>query len=172
MIRIALDAMGGDFAPHVPVAGAVEALQQLPESCEIQLVGRKAEVEAALASHDAPPDRLRVVDAPEVIEMGDKPLAAIRSKRKSSIRVGLELQKAGEADAFISAGNTGAIMAGSTLLLGLHAGVERPAIGAVLPSRQRRLHAARAPGLRPHRGGVRPRRAGPREPIGRVAQHR
>lgn len=135
MIRIALDAMGGDFAPHVPVAGAVEALQQLPESCEIQLVGRKAEVEAALASHDAPPDRLRVVDAPEVIEMGDKPLAAIRSKRKSSIRVGLELQKAGEADAFISAGNTGAIMAGSTLLLGLHAGVERPAIGAVLPSR-------------------------------------
>lgn len=135
MIRIALDAMGGDHAPQVPVAGAVEALRRLPEPCEIQLVGRQAEVQGALAELDASPGRIRVVDAPEVIEMADKPLAAIRSKRKSSIRVGLELQKAGEADAFISAGNTGAVMAGSTLLLGLHPGVDRPAIGAVLPSR-------------------------------------
>ncbi len=136
MIRIALDAMGGDSAPKVPVAGAVQAVRELPESFEIQLVGRQAAIEAELAQHEGvPSDRIRVIDAPEVIEMGDKPLAAIRGKRKSSIRVALERQKAGEADAFISAGNTGAVMAGSTLLLGLHEGVQRPAIGAVLPSR-------------------------------------
>jgi glycerol-3-phosphate acyltransferase PlsX len=136
VIRIALDAMGGDSAPKVPVAGAVQAVRELPESFEIQLVGRQAAIEAELAQHEGvPSDRIRVIDAPEVIEMGDKPLAAIRGKRKSSIRVALERQKAGEADAFISAGNTGAVMAGSTLLLGLHEGVQRPAIGAVLPSR-------------------------------------
>jgi len=136
VIRIALDAMGGDSAPDVPVAGAVRAVHEVPGSYEIQLVGRRAEVEAALARHpDVPDGRITVVDAVEVIEMGDKPLAAIRGKRKSSIRVGLELQKAGEADAFISAGNTGAVMAGSTLLLGLHEGVERTAIGALFPTR-------------------------------------
>lgn len=136
MIRIALDAMGGDSAPDVPVAGAVRAVQEVPGSYEIQLVGRRAEVEAALVRHpDVPEGRITVVDAAEVIEMGDKPLAAIRGKRKSSIRVGLELQKAGEADAFISAGNTGAVMAGSTLLLGLHEGVQRTAIGALFPTR-------------------------------------
>ncbi|MEE8192498.1 MAG: phosphate acyltransferase PlsX [Gemmatimonadales bacterium] len=136
MIRIALDAMGGDSAPDVPVAGAVQAILELPGSYEIQLVGRRAEIEAALARHpDVPEGRITIVDAPDVIEMGDKPLAAIRGKRKSSIRVALELQKAGESDAFISAGNTGAVMAGSTLLLGLHEGVQRTAIGALFPTR-------------------------------------
>ncbi len=136
MIRIALDAMGGDSAPEIPVAGAVQAVLELPGSYEIQLVGRRAEIEAALARHpDVPEGRITIVDAPDVIEMGDKPLAAIRGKRKSSIRVALELQKAGESDAFISAGNTGAVMAGSTLLLGLHEGVQRTAIGALFPTR-------------------------------------
>jgi len=136
VIRIALDAMGGDSAPEVPVAGAAQAVRELPESFEIQLVGRQAAIEAELERHDGlPADRIRVIDAPEIIEMGDKPLQAIRGKRKSSIRVALERQKSGDADAFISAGNTGAVMAGATLLLGLHEGVQRPAIGAVLPSR-------------------------------------
>ncbi len=134
MIRVALDAMGGDHAPKVPVAGAVEALRLLPESSEILLIGRQDDVETALASHDVPADRIRVIDAPEVIEMNEQPLAAIRSKRRSSIRIGLELHKQGEADAFISGGNTGAIMAGSTLILGLHPGVDRPAIGAMFPT--------------------------------------
>ena len=134
MVRIALDAMGGDFAPTVPVEGAVEAIRTLPATFEVQLVGRHATLEAELAKHDAPDGRLRIVNADEVIEMGEKPLQAIRGKRHSSIRIGLELQKAGEADAFISAGNTGAVMAASTLLLGLHAGVERPAIGALFPT--------------------------------------
>ncbi|MBE0594388.1 MAG: phosphate acyltransferase PlsX [Gemmatimonadales bacterium] len=134
MVRIALDAMGGDFAPTVPVEGAVEAIGTLPATFEVQLVGRRATLEAELAKHEVPAGRLRIVNADEVIEMGEKPLQAIRGKRHSSIRIGLELQKAGEADAFISAGNTGAVMAASTLLLGLHAGVERPAIGALFPT--------------------------------------
>jgi glycerol-3-phosphate acyltransferase PlsX len=134
VIRIALDAMGGDFAPAVPVQGAVDALKDLPASYEIQLVGRQAQVEAELGKHDVPTDRVRVVDAAEVIGMGEKPLQAIRGKRNSSVRVGLELQKAKSTDAFISAGNTGAVMAASTLLLGLHPGVERPAIGALFPT--------------------------------------
>jgi glycerol-3-phosphate acyltransferase PlsX len=134
VIRIGLDAMGGDRAPVVPVTGAVEAARELPESCEIQLVGRKPAVEEALARFEVPEGRIRVIDASETIGMGEKPLQAIRGKRKSSIRVGLERLKAGDTDAFISAGNTGAVMAGSALLLGLHQGVERPAIGALFPT--------------------------------------
>jgi glycerol-3-phosphate acyltransferase PlsX len=127
--------MGGDYAPEIPVAGAIEALPELPESCEILLVGRAAEVEAALARQGGARPRLRVVDAPEVVDMGEKPLAAVRAKPRSSIAVGLGLHKSGEADAFISAGNTGAVMAASTLLLRLHAGVDRPAIGTLFPTR-------------------------------------
>jgi len=134
VVRIALDAMGGDFAPAVPVAGAIKALEELPESCEVALVGRSEDIDAALNERGGRPDRIQVVDAPEVIDMGEKPLAAVRGKRKSSIRVGLELQKRGEADAFVSAGNTGAVMAASTLLLGLHPGVERAAIAALFPT--------------------------------------
>ncbi len=134
MIRIALDAMGGDYAPEVPVEGALAAAGELPESCEMQLVGRQEEIRAVLAQHGADPDRFRIVDAPDVVGMGEKPLAAVRGKPKSSIALGLGLQKRGETDAFISAGNTGAVMAASTILLGLHAGVQRPAIGALFPT--------------------------------------
>ncbi len=134
MIRIALDAMGGDYGPEVPVEGALAAAAELPESCEMQLVGRQEEIRAALAKHGADPNRFPIVDAPDVVGMGEKPLAAVRAKPKSSIAVGLGLQKRGEADAFISAGNTGAVMAASTILLGLHAGVQRPAIGALFPT--------------------------------------
>jgi glycerol-3-phosphate acyltransferase PlsX len=126
--------MGGDFAPDVPVAGAVEALKELPESCEILLVGRKAEVSAALKKYGGESPRLKIVDATEVVEMGDKPLAAVRGKPNSSIAVGLGLHKQGEAEAFISAGNTGAVMAASTLMLRLHPGVDRPAIGTMFPT--------------------------------------
>jgi glycerol-3-phosphate acyltransferase PlsX len=127
--------MGGDFAPSVPVRGALEALKHLPESCELILVGREDAIESALADHPTiHRDRLRIIDAPETIEMNEKPLAAVRGKRRSSISVGLELQKDGEADAFVSAGNTGAIMAASTLLLGLYAGIKRPAIATVFPT--------------------------------------
>lgn len=135
MIRVALDAMGGDLAPMAPVAGAVEALGEYPATFAIQLVGRREAIESELARYEVPAGRIAIVDAEEVIAMGEKPLQAVRSKRRSSVRVGIEMQKAGESDAFISAGNTGAVMAASTLLLGLHHGVDRPAIGALFPTR-------------------------------------
>jgi glycerol-3-phosphate acyltransferase PlsX len=134
VIRIALDAMGGDNAPRVEVEGAVLALRELREEVRIQLVGRRADIEAALAAAGADRSRLDIVDAPDVVGMGEKPLQAIRSKPKSSILVGLGLQKEGESDAFISAGNTGAVMAAATLVLRLHDGVQRAAIGALFPT--------------------------------------
>ncbi|MBI2403156.1 MAG: phosphate acyltransferase PlsX [Gemmatimonadetes bacterium] len=133
-MRIALDAMGGDFAPDVPVEGALAAADELPRSSEILLVGRQTEIEETLAKHGAQADRFQIVDAPDVVGMGEKPLAAVRGKPKSSIGIGLGLQKRGGADGFISAGNTGAVMAASTILLGLHPGVQRPAIGTLFPT--------------------------------------
>ncbi len=133
-MRIALDAAGGDFAPGAPVAGAVGALPDLPATAEIVLLGPQAEVEAELAKHGDVSGRIRVVDAPQIVGMAEKPLAAVRSKPNSSIGVGLKLQREGSAHAFISAGNTGAVMAASALILGLHQGVERPAIGAMFPT--------------------------------------
>ncbi|HXF96551.1 MAG TPA: phosphate acyltransferase PlsX [Gemmatimonadales bacterium] len=135
MIRIALDAMGGDNAPQVEVEGAAQALRELSGDFRIQLVGRRSEIEAALAqARDLDRGRVDIVDAPEVIGMGEKPLQALRAKPRSSIMVGLGLQKQGQSDAFISAGNTGAVMAAATLVLRLHDGVQRAAIGAVLPT--------------------------------------
>ena len=135
MIRIALDAMGSDNAPQVEVEGTAQALRELPPDFQVQLVGRTADIEAALAKVSAVDrSRIEIFEAPEVVGMGDKPLAAIRRKPRSSIAVGLGLQKKRKSDAFISAGNTGAVMAASTLLLRLHPGVQRPAIGALFPS--------------------------------------
>src|SRR6266536_6384368 len=127
--------MGGDNAPRAEVEGAVMALGELPPSVRIQLVGRTAEIEAALKPHgDVDRSRLDIVEAPEVVGMGEKPLAAIKSKRRSSIAVGLGLQKQGRSDAFLSAGNTGAVMAAATLLLRLHEGVQRAAVGPLFPT--------------------------------------
>src|SRR5437016_1300468 len=135
MIRIALDAMGGDNAPRVEIEGATQALQDFPPTFRIQLVGRTVDIEAGLAAMPTVDrSRIDVVEAPEVVGMGEKPLAAIKGKPKSSIAVGLGLQKKGHSDAFISAGNTGAVMAASTLLLRLHPGVQRAAIGALFPT--------------------------------------
>ena len=134
MIRIAIDAMGGDDAPAVPVAGAALALGELPAGVTVQLVGQREIIERELERHAMDRARLEVIDAPDTIAMGEKPLQAIRSKRNSSIVIGLGLQKSGSSDAFISAGNTGAVMVGSTLILGLHQGFERPAIGTTFPT--------------------------------------
>jgi len=133
--RIALDAMGGDNAPRVEVEGAAQALRELPPGIIVQLVGRTAEIEAALAAVPGiDRSRVEIVEAPDVVGMAEKPLAAVRGKPRSSIAVGLGLQKAGASDAFISAGNTGAVMAASTLILRLHPGVQRAAIGALFPT--------------------------------------
>src|SRR2546426_3327505 len=121
--------MGGDNAPRVEIEGAVQALRELPPTFRIQLVGRTADIEAALKSHgDVDRKRLDIVEAPEVVGMGEKPLAAIKSKPRSSIAIGLGLQKKGQSDAFISAGNTGAVMNERGLLLMAASGLS-PKIG-------------------------------------------
>jgi glycerol-3-phosphate acyltransferase PlsX len=142
LARIALDAMGGDFAPQATVAGALLALAELDPAHSIQLVGRTAVVEAQLRAlldgdlsalaHQR--DRLSIVDAPDIIEMTDKPSAAVRGKPNSSMAVGLRLQTDGRSDAFVSAGSTGAQMAASMVLLKLHGGLKRPAIVTLFPS--------------------------------------
>jgi glycerol-3-phosphate acyltransferase PlsX len=134
VIRVALDAMGGDFAPAAPVAGAAQALASLGGDVVIQLVGPSAAVEAELARQPVDRARVVVVEAPQVVGMGEKPVEAVRGKRESSIVIGLGLQKQGKSDAFISAGNTGAVMAAATLLLRLYPGFERPAIGTPFPT--------------------------------------
>ncbi|MEK7403305.1 MAG: phosphate acyltransferase PlsX [Gemmatimonadota bacterium] len=139
MARIALDAMGGDHAPKAPVGGALEALAELDRAHSVQLVGKKQVIEEQLAALNASGDvrqRIEVIDAPDVIEMTDKP-TAVRGKPNSSMMLGIRLQADGKSEAFVSAGNTGAQMAASMLALRLHAGLKRPAISTVFPTARR-----------------------------------
>jgi glycerol-3-phosphate acyltransferase PlsX len=153
-MRIALDAMGSDHAPAIEVEGAVGALRSLDGDFKLVLVGDRPRIEAELARFpDAPLDRIEIVHAPQRIEMGEPAAQAIRRKPDSSIVVGLGLHKQGEVDAFISAGSTGAVMAGSLMLLRALPGVDRPAIGALLPTRHGRtllLDAGANVDTRPH----------------------
>jgi glycerol-3-phosphate acyltransferase PlsX len=140
--RVAVDAMGGDYAPRAPVAGALLALAELPGEHTVQLVGQSGPVAAALdellagecAAQAAHRGRLTLVEAPDVVAMTDKPSVVVRGKARSSMSVGLKLQAAGESDAFVSAGNTGAQMAASAFILGRHEGLVRPAISTVFPT--------------------------------------
>ena len=145
MARIALDAMGGDFAPQATVAGALMALAELDPSHSIQLVGLRSAIEAQLsallggelAALASQRSRIEIVEAADVIEMTDKPTAVLRGKPNSSMSVGLRLQGEGKSDGFVSAGNTGAQMAASMMLLRLHDGLKRPAISTLFPSARR-----------------------------------
>lgn len=139
-MRIALDAMGTDGAPANEIEGAAMALldSRAEADLEILLVGDRALVEDELSRHPGLPlDKLSVVDAPDRIGPGEAPASAVRRKRQSSIVVGVKLQKEGEADAFVSAGSTGAVMAASLFFLRPLPGVDRPAIGTVLPTATR-----------------------------------
>jgi phosphate acyltransferase len=135
-MRVALDAMGGDQAPAAPVEGAVRAARAW--GYEVQLVGREALIRSALGVHDVRgvEHLLPVVPAADVIEMHEHPATAVRTKRQSSMAVGVARVKSGEADCFVSAGNTGGVLA--TALLGLRRieGItsERPALAAILPT--------------------------------------
>lgn len=134
-MRIALDAMGTDQAPATEVAGAVSALRDPKSDFEVVLVGDRAEIEAALGEHgEFPADRLSVVHAAERVLPSDSPSTAVRRKPQSSIVIGLELHRRGDADAFISAGSTGAVMAASLFILRPLQGVDRPPIGTVVPT--------------------------------------
>jgi glycerol-3-phosphate acyltransferase PlsX len=133
--------MGGDFAPKAAIAGAILALQELDTAHTVQLVGQTSVVESQLSSllsgelsAASVRDRISIVEAPDIIAMSDKPTAVLRKKANSSMVVGLKLQVDGESDAFVSAGNTGAQMAASAMLLKLQPGLTRPAIATVFPT--------------------------------------
>lgn len=127
--------MGGDHAPAAEVEGASLALRDLDADFVIQLVGRPEAIEAELAKHpEIDRKRVEIIPAADVITMQDKPLHAVRKKPKSSLMVGIGLQKSGRSDAFVSAGNTGAVLAASTVLLGIHVGVARASVAPVLPT--------------------------------------
>ncbi len=130
--------MGGDKAPALGVEGAVRAVQQASASLHVLLCGREASLRAELAAHEATAahalEAIEIVDAPEVIGMAEAPVAAVKTKRRSSMHVGLAAHKQGRADAFISAGNTGAVMAASLFILGRLPGVARPSVPGYFPT--------------------------------------
>jgi phosphate acyltransferase len=134
MIRIAVDAMGGDHAPDTIVDGAVAAARHL--DAEILLVGARERVEAALVPHGHPTrPGIRVVDAPDVVEMTEAPAAALRRKPGASIRVAAEAVSRGEAVALVSAGHTGAVVMAAYAAFGTLPGVDRPALATAIPTR-------------------------------------
>jgi len=131
-MRIVLDAIGGDRAPEQTVAGAVEAAREL--DVEVVLVGPEAPIRAELAKHAIDGLRLPVVDAPESIAMDEHPVQAVRRKKNSSVAVGLRMVRDGEADAFVSAGHSGATLAGAVFILGRAPGIERPCLASIFPT--------------------------------------
>lgn len=130
LVRIAVDAMGGDYAPQEIIKGAVEA--QRDSKVKILLVGPQKLLREQIAGYGA--DFLEIVDAPEVIEMGEKAAQAVRAKEHSSPMVAAKLCSEQKADGFVSAGNTGAVMAAALLTWGRIPGVKRPAIAIVIPT--------------------------------------
>ena len=131
--RIVVDAMGGDFAPANAVIGAVEAHNE-NKSFDFFLVGRKKQIEEVLTANKLSLKTDSIINADEVIEMADSPAASLKSKPNSSIVIGAQLVRDKKADAFVSAGNTGAMMAASTLIIGRIPGLGRPTIGAEMPN--------------------------------------
>ncbi len=133
MVRVAVDAMGGDYAPGEIVAGAVSALNSL-DDLHLNLVGREEQVGESLKGLRFPKERLEITHAEEVIKSDDDPGLSIRSKKKSSMVKTLQMVRSREADAALSAGNTGALMAGGLLFLGRLEGISRPALLTAMPS--------------------------------------
>lgn len=130
---IAVDAAGGDHYPDSPVEGAIKAVEEVSDLTVI-LVGPEDLINEELSSYTYNQKRLLVQNAPEIIGMDESPAQAVKTKQNSSIVTGISMQKAGKCDAFVSAGNTGALLAASTFLLGKLEGVSRPTIAAVYPT--------------------------------------
>ncbi len=136
MITIALDAMGGDFFPNINIQGALLALKKFP--IKIILIGNKPILEKEIKkTPHFPTHKIRIIHAEDIIEMTDSPTKAYRKKKNSSIHVGLQLVKEKKAQAFVSAGNTGAVLTASTFILGRIEGIERPSLLAVMPSEKK-----------------------------------
>lgn len=137
-MKIVVDAMGGDFAPKVNVDGAIDALREYKDM-EIILVGPQELVNKTIAEYAdqsaaaSVKDRLSVVDAPEVISTEEHPVMALRKKKNSTFVVGMDIVRRKEAEAFVSAGSTGALMAGAMFKIGRIKGIERPALATILP---------------------------------------
>lgn len=132
-MKIALDAMGGDYAPAVNIEGALDTINNF-DDVEVILVGNESILSRELDSRRFPPSRISVKHASQVVGMDESPAAAIRKKRDSSIRRGIELVKNGEADAFVSAGHSGVVMATALLVLRASELVDRPAIATIMPT--------------------------------------
>jgi glycerol-3-phosphate acyltransferase PlsX len=134
-MRIALDAMGGDFAPKNEVLGAIEFLNEV-KSVHITLVGDEKKIQPHLKGLNYPSNRLDIVHTSEYVTMEDSPTAVLKDKKNSSMALGLKLHKENTVQAFVSTGNTGAQLAYSTTILKRLDGVNRPGIGAFLPNRK------------------------------------
>lgn len=133
-MRIAIDAMGGDNAPDEIISGALESIELLDENDEVILVGPKEIIEPRLSSSKLRKGAVTVVDAPEVIDMDEAPIESLRKKRNSSIAIMAKMAKEGQADAVISAGNTGACVVAFQMRMRNLAGVNRPGIAVVFPT--------------------------------------
>lgn len=131
--RVALDAMGGDNAPHEIVKGAVDAVSSRKD-IKVFLVGKEDVVKEELAKYSYPAEQIEVVHAEEVIEMAEPPVIAIRKKKQSSMVVGMNMVKQNQADAFISAGSSGAILVGGQLIVGRIKGIRRPPLAPLIPT--------------------------------------
>ena len=133
MITIGLDMMGGDFAPLEAVKGAEAFFAESSESVQLVLIGEEEKIKAVIELHNLPKQFYSIEHAPQVIEMHEHPTKALKEKPQSSIAVGFQLLEAGKIDAFISAGNTGAMMVGALFTIKTIEGVLRPTIGAYIP---------------------------------------
>ena len=131
-MKVVVDAMGGDYAPLEIVKGAIEAVRE--NTVEVILVGQETVIQPLLQSYPSLNSSVTVADAAEVIGSDEKPIKAIRAKRNSSLVVGMNLLRSGESAAFVSAGNTGAIVSAAVLTLGKIKGVRRPALSILLPT--------------------------------------
>ena len=133
-VHVAVDAMGGDHAPGEIVKGAVNAVKERPD-IKVTLVGPEDAVKKELANYEYPKEQIEIQNATELIEMAEPPVMAIRKKKDSSIVVGLNMVKHEEADAFVSAGSTGALLAGGQLIVGRIRGIERPPLAPLIPTK-------------------------------------
>lgn len=133
LVRVAVDAMGGDNAPFVTVKGAVDAIKE-SDSLKVFLVGKRDAVESELAKYTYDKDRIEVVNASEVIEMAEPPVMAIRTKKDSSIVKAMYMVNHGEADAYVSAGSTGATLVGGQVIVGRLKGVDRAPLAPLIPT--------------------------------------
>ena len=134
MIKIGVDAMGGDYAPEATVKGAILALEKVGSDSRIVLFGDERKINSVLSSEGCPADRFDIVATTEVIEMGDHPAKAFQAKADSSITVGFGYLAKGAVDGFASAGSTGAMMVGSMYAVKPIEGVIRPAISSLIPT--------------------------------------